>query len=270
MAITAKPFESWRALLRYFRSRSWDGWAFRGHGDASWSLESSIERTVHVRFGVSRDLLPDCEDRLVRRFQRQAHHFLKDPPHYSNMLEWLSLMQHHGAPTRLLDWTYSFYVAAFFAIEQITPGDTCAIWAFDYRWCHARLNQMYPDYEQAHSAGGHFLWSPQTSPGIFPVNPFRLNERLTIQQGCFMAPGDLKITFSQNLDEMTPPERKSPLLKLQLKCDKELLKEAYRDLHRMNVTTAALFPGLDGFARGLGNMVPIPDLLAPRKPGDPW
>ena len=270
MAATPHRFQSWDSLLKYYRSRAWDGWAFRGHRSSTWNLESTIERTVSTRFDFARNQLADFEDRLVRRFQRQAHHFISDPPPYTNMLEWLSLMQHHGAPTRLLDWTYSFYVAAFFAIEHVNPGDTCAIWAFDYRWCHKRLNRMYPDYQRAHSSGGHFLWSDQASPGVFPVNPFRLNERLVIQQGCFMAPGDLGSTFGANLDAMDPPRKRSPMLKLELRCAKDLLRVAYRELYRMNVTTAALFPGLDGFARGLGNTAAIPEMLAPRQPADPW
>jgi len=41
-------------------------------------------------------------------------------------------MQHHGAPTRLLDFTYSFYIAAYFALEESEKD--CAIWALNMKW----------------------------------------------------------------------------------------------------------------------------------------
>src|ERR1700739_1556162 len=46
-------------------------------------------------------------------------------------LEWMALMRHHGAPTRLLDWTRSPYVAAFFAIAEAREDEESAIWAID-------------------------------------------------------------------------------------------------------------------------------------------
>jgi hypothetical protein len=45
-------------------------------------------------------------------------HFLADTPDQDDWLEWIALMQHYGAPTRFLDWTYSLYVAVFFAVER--------------------------------------------------------------------------------------------------------------------------------------------------------
>src|SRR5262249_48890851 len=127
-----REFRSWNALLDYQRARRWNGWAFRGQGSEAWTLCSSLERVVVGRFGRRRAVLDECEVRLTRRFQRQAHRFLHVPPRYNDRLEWLATMQHHGAPTRLLDWTYSFYVAALFALESCNLDDRCAIWALSF------------------------------------------------------------------------------------------------------------------------------------------
>jgi len=56
-------------------------------------------------------------------FASMLHHFV----------EWLALMRHYGAPTRLMDWTWSFYVAVFFAMHDIPPEseDNCAVWALN-------------------------------------------------------------------------------------------------------------------------------------------
>jgi hypothetical protein len=53
-------------------------------------------------------------------------------------LGWLALMRHHGAPSRLLDWTLSPYVAAYFALYEGFKKQSvdlhCAVWAIDIKW----------------------------------------------------------------------------------------------------------------------------------------
>ena len=60
------------------------------------------------------------EERAIRIFRRKAHIYLPDRTVLSDDLRCLAMMQHHGAPTRLFDFTKSPYVAAFFALEQAT------------------------------------------------------------------------------------------------------------------------------------------------------
>ena len=76
-----------------------DDWIFRGHGSDEWALDTSLERH---RFHVPSDV---AEGRMLTEFQRRAHQFLSDNETPRHTLEWLGLMQHYGAPTRLLDWT---------------------------------------------------------------------------------------------------------------------------------------------------------------------
>ena len=64
---------------------------------------------------------------MLRQFQRRAHHYCKDLPDFDQKLDWLALMQHYGASTRLLDFSHSFYVAAYFAVENATKDS--AVWA---------------------------------------------------------------------------------------------------------------------------------------------
>lgn len=67
----------------------------------------------------------------MRMFRRQCHRYVSRYP--TTPLELLALMQHYEAPTRLQDWTYSFYVALFFAVDRASPerSDRSTVWAAD-------------------------------------------------------------------------------------------------------------------------------------------
>jgi hypothetical protein len=91
-------------------------------------LESSIER---LRKSYSNSFKLEAEDYVRKEFKRRAHHYLQHLPEDSEDLEWLALMRHHGAPTRLLDWTRSPYVATFFALAEAREEQVSVVWAVD-------------------------------------------------------------------------------------------------------------------------------------------
>ena len=98
---------------------------FRGQSNSEWLLRTSIERTSF--FAKSYHVEKD----FVRDFQRGAFTYANNIPlpKDDDYLSWLSLMQHHGAPTRILDFSFSPFIAAFFALEE-TQTD-CAVWALE-------------------------------------------------------------------------------------------------------------------------------------------
>jgi hypothetical protein len=104
------------------------GWAFRGEVSARWPLVSSLTRRLQT-FCEDRTLWPLREERALRVFRRKAHIYLSDRSALQDDLRCLALMQHHGAPTRLLDFTKSPYVAAFFALEDAV--DDAAVYALN-------------------------------------------------------------------------------------------------------------------------------------------
>jgi hypothetical protein len=91
-------------------------WLFRGQRSHSWELETSLERCCN-RQKISPQHRSRIEQELFREFRRTYQQYSQHIPDLDSAIEWLSLMQHHGAPTRLLDFTYSIYVAAYFALE---------------------------------------------------------------------------------------------------------------------------------------------------------
>ncbi len=119
---------SWEAFLKLIVQPPYSNWAFRGERDERWPLYSSLSRYLQ-NFGVDRGAWPEQEGRILRVFKRKAHQFLVQPPEPDDDFQWLALMQHHGAPTRLIDFTWSPYVAAFFALERtLTDG---VVWAMN-------------------------------------------------------------------------------------------------------------------------------------------
>src|SRR5437773_2344516 len=117
---------SWDEYLSIISDSPYQSWAFRGQRDASAPLFSVLSR-YFIAFGVNPRAWRQQEERILRIFKRKAIHFLDIVPDRDDDFEWLALMQDHGAPTRLLDFTWSPYVAAFFALHNTTKEGV--IWA---------------------------------------------------------------------------------------------------------------------------------------------
>lgn len=106
---------------------------FRGNARAEWNLRPKVFRPEIL----GRTSKGTFETSLVRNFQRQAAmRAIATPPDF-DYVGWLSLMQHHGLPTRLLDWSTSPLVAAFFASKSEHDREDGVVWALDL----IRLNQ---------------------------------------------------------------------------------------------------------------------------------
>jgi hypothetical protein len=90
--------------------------------------------------------------------------------------------------------------------------------------------------------------SPPVACG-FPLNPFRLNERLTLQKGVFLCTGDVSLTLESNICALPEHDSAEHLVKFVLPWD--ATDKALEELYDMNMTRATLFPGLDGFAQSL-------------------
>jgi len=84
-------------------------WIFRGdkkYDDEEASIKSSLERFFCLERIEPGKKRKEVEDELIREFKRAYHQYAYHLPDPDSTVEWLSLMQHHGAPTRLVDFTY--------------------------------------------------------------------------------------------------------------------------------------------------------------------
>lgn len=265
--------DSWDEAVKLLRQLP-RRWVFRGQSDSDWSLTTTLERAAS-RLRCAPEARAEREDWIVTEFQRRAHSYLSDLPDPGNRLEWLALLQHHGAPTRLLDFTLSFYIAAFFALESATRD--AAVWAIDRDALDAAIarrgGMTFSAISRTQLNGAYIkLCNTAYADGLdcrlsVAVQPERMNDRLAAQQGLFLFPFDLTCTFEDNLAatlgessfDANPevpletwgshPNADCAVLKIVL--SKATHRHAMEDLQLMKVSSETLFPGLDGFVRSL-------------------
>ncbi len=237
---------SWAAFNAWNASR--DGWAFRGEEHASWPLICSLARRL-TQMRVPRALWREREERALRVFRRKAHVYL-DRHVLDDTLRCLAMMQHHGSPTRLLDFTKSPYVAAFFALESAL-GDA-AVYALNT----PLLAQLAPEQDASLTreavdprVPGHFerYFSGGNEPLLWFGEPSEMDRRLVAQSGLLVVPG----LIDQPLDAVLAHYQSDVPLMEKVVLSHGMRAEAMHALYRMNVTLATLFPDLDGLARSI-------------------
>lgn len=249
--IRTVQISDWRQFLDHVQP---DGpfatWAFRGETHAEWELRTSLARYL-TDYDVKPDFWPYQEARIVRIFKRKAGLFLRQIPRDSDNLQWLALMQHHGAPTRLLDFTWSPYVAAFFALQRATQS--AAVWALNpnalWREWAARMPDLtLADCDLRRPGVYQRLYLENKHRFVWQGEPMIMNQRLVTQNGTFIVPSTLDLSIEQIL--AGDPRGRDAMVKFIFDTPR-MRSAAMRSLYNMNVTYASLFPDLDGLARSM-------------------
>ncbi len=239
---------SWREELGRFRSN----YVFRGLSDAGRDL-----RTKLIRLGGR---YRELEYHLMRNFKKYAR--LQGTDISFSDWRWLSIAQHHGLPTRMLDWTYSPYVALHFATADMDNADVDgAVWCVDFVAAHKLLPRVFLkaiEEERSNAFTVEMLersvrnlkdfdgLSAEMSQGMFVLffEPPSLDERIVNQFALFSVMPDPQ----QQLDEWLEAH---PQLCRRIIIRKELKWEIRDKLDQANITERVLFPGLDGLAKWL-------------------
>jgi hypothetical protein len=243
--------DSWRSFVDLVAADTYKNWAFRGHAEAEWPLHSALSRYL-IKHGIHPSVWIQQELRILRIFRRKAHHFLQHVPGDGDSFQWLALMQHHGAPTRLLDLTWSPYVAAFFALERATSD--AAVWASNVAGIQCQTPQVLQaqglpqDVEPGTPEHLEKILIAMKPRVVFIGEPAVMNRRLIAQSGTFAVPG----AVDQPVEDILSGYPGGPSLVVKLLLKTSLIRnEAMRELYNMNLTQATLFPDLDGLARSL-------------------
>lgn len=255
---------AWNPALRRFRSTL----AFRGSADAGVDLRSGL-----LRLGANP---AELETHLLRNFRKYAH---RQEAIADSVWDWLALGQHHGLPTRLLDWTYSPFIAAHFVTADMEKYDRDgALWCVDF----VKTNQLLPErlktllndegsavftvellaraadslqefdrfsFAGGVDGGGRPGNRPVETPGerdnfVVFFEPPSLDDRMLNQYALF----SLMSSPSTRLDDWLD-SRRDLCRKLIVPAK---LKWEFRDkLDQANINERVLFPGLDGLSQWL-------------------
>lgn len=228
---------------------AWLPW-FRGHADESWKLQPVLYRPLSRRRS-STTVDPILADALLRaEFKRRGGQFTTEKP--KDRWEWYFLMQHYGAPTRLLDWTDGALIALYFAVRphvesDLYEGINAAVWVLD----PYELNDL--SLENPHR-GVLASGSPDTRPYLpetgnlahrFPNKPIAIDpphvaRRLAVQRSRFVMFG-----YDEHGIENLMGNGKR-LVKIVVAS--EMCETIYRDLQTCGVSQSTLFPDLEGLA----------------------
>lgn len=251
-----EEFSNWQDFKDYCSKHSYREWIYRGQSDSSWKLKSSLlltfERNEKIRYqNKDRQLKRELyEKEMIDSFKRNSYLFLKWMPPENETFEWLSIMQHYGAPTRLLDFTFSPFIAAFFAISD--SKDSGAVYCIKYSTIKAIDKENIDDIEDKYS---NMMKSNKilknTLVALF--EPKYPNERLLAQQGIFLIPNSLDYSHQEILDVYDTGDDFIKII-----FNHSVFKDAIEDLYKMNIDYKLLFPGFEGFCKTYKNIGIIP------------
>ncbi|HVF06549.1 MAG TPA: FRG domain-containing protein [Frankiaceae bacterium] len=247
---------SWTELLEVLSASDWPQAhgprpqvVYRGLTTAERTLETSLSRLVRSP--------GDVENHLLRNFRKYAH---RDHAPADSVWNWLALGQHHGLPTRLLDWTFSPMVAVHFATYDMrTFTEDGVVWCVDFHAVHEHLPAQLAELLRREGAD---VFTTELLAGAVPdmttfdklaaenepfalfFEPPSLDDRIVTQAAVFSVMAGSWVGLHTWLSDHPGFARRVVI--------PAGLKWEVRDrLDQANVTERVLFPGLDGLAQWL-------------------
>lgn len=249
---------------------------FRGQGE-DWEIKSRLARILE-KLEIEEGNYKNREHNIIDEFKARIELYRDFNVNTKDYVECCSLIQHYGGPTRLIDFTDSFFVALFFAVENIELPHDVIIWGFpdfilsDINRQNEPLKSSFGNFRKVQhekmveKANQIFNNEEEKETGLLVIRPKRKNERLSRQQGLFLMQENIKMSFMDNLNKGFSRDFEENAKEVTLSDLNELhylvfvikiiipahLKSPIRTgLLKMNINHETLFPGIEGFCKSL-------------------
>lgn len=214
---------------------------FRGHHEASWKLQPSVYRDRFVELS---------EDDCRHDFKQRAYPYLagsaRDPV---DNWEWYFVMQHHGLPTRLLDWSESPIIALYFALREATGRKAVCVWMLDPWWLNEHTAGFDNEIFRSDDPRVASYLPPIFAQGIvipaapIAIEPLHTSRRIAVQRGVFTLHG----SEHKPLEKL--PELEPRLVKIII--PRGCVSDIRADLRLAGMSETLVFPELPGLCREL-------------------
>ena len=218
------------------------GYIFRGQENREWGLQHSLARALpkEIRYQIALDV----EQNLLDEFRHRAPMYVN--PNILSLMSSdlyiaLPVMQHYGAPTRMLDWTRSIFVAAYFACRNRFSDDG-AIWLYNAE--SRKLGRLEDKTIETNPDLCRVDEPEKKDRHLMVVPPSFVTDRMAAQQGVFTV---CEHILTQH--DILPGNKAETRRKLIIPAAKKIA--LLRHLNGMNIHASSLFPGLDGVGEQL-------------------
>ncbi|WP_200774862.1 FRG domain-containing protein [Azospirillum argentinense] len=217
---------------------------YRGHPVHDWKLKPSLYRSEVPKI---------CEREMLRDFKLYATEFLGQGQRSD--IDWLFIAQHHGIPTRLLDWTENPLVALFFVVHDYGNKADGRVWAIN-PW---ELNTTSIGLQSVpHTDNPIFMdYVVDITDPEFPrevkakrpiaIRPYHVFRRSNAQSGVFTVHGTIEKALEST--QFTRKNRKACLRSAKINGESKIT--IMRDLHALGIHHASLFQSVDHIAATL-------------------
>lgn len=231
---------------------------YRGHADSSWKLESTLERILGNNWSKEKASL--FEDHYLKFFKSKYHIYNESEHEPKSKLAWLSIMQHYGTPTRLIDFSESPYVALYFALEAYDPlsKKDLAIFAVDYNGIMDSSLKYISDRDSnfKKSRSDIMGYQDELFDGVVDrfayevmwiTEPLELNARIDRQSGTFLISGNKE----KKIEELMSQDiyDKVTMIKFVIPCS--IYENIYALLRKMNINAKTIYGDLGGLAKSI-------------------
>lgn len=281
----------WNDIFR-LNQRFMSNFVFRGQGNSDWQLKTSLARMVenHHPSYIDKKLPAIYEHKMMEEFKWKYPSYEKlNIPKPDEAIEWLSLMQHYGSPTRMLDFSYSMYVALFMAIDG-SFFQKSAIWAINENVLTAKVFEKYRSeysvnsvssselnaytYKDANESINNRFIVRNTNETVkhflYLTRPHLSNERINRQQGLFIIPSSIEVDFidilkgyfnnsftgNMEFDDVVKMSdshhyAQDSVSVLKIEIPLKLKYGISNVLRQMNISSETMYPGVEGLARSM-------------------